>query len=1246
MASTTTQNETQDKAPSAPVIVNQPETPEKEAGPGQVARIVESSAAPPPNGASSPTEGAEMSGGGMRAPGAGPRAQMMRSMQRSVGNARLGRMFARTAESPKEENKEPPKPPVNGNRIQTLAVSHPDDPSEKEAEAVAHRVVSGQSAGAAPVSQLASGATPTAARMAGDEKGSADDKKPVPSAPAQPEGKPAQAMGIAQRVETGDQAQVNAPVAADAIANKGAGSPISRSMRNSIEPHLGADLSGARVHHDNAADEAASAIKARAFTHGSDIFLARGESQNDTHLMAHEATHVAQQSAAPETASSLHRKATAPTTPKSGKGAGGKPAADLSPAPGVLELKGMKEFAPSGAIEAFLEEHKNKEVAVKTRFGTIAEGELKVSKVKDSYKVKRQPLTLNHPLFKQIEGETGGITLCLFVSVDNKNQIVGFIGISAKADSAADLGRAIKHAPDLIGLAGLQVPELKLTNTLRDGRLELGAENIGFNVGRILKGKVSLQVIDENIAKLAGTAEVAATGLAKGEVKLERNKDGLVTGQGHIDLDLKKGKFTGGVDVIWDGRAVTGEGKVGYSGEKLSGEVTLRLMEKGAAAQYEKEKKAPPEEAGKAPAATTTKDSGTPKNVDYVVFGEGDLTFAFNEWLNGTAHVIVDREGFVTIIGKITPQKEFELFKPRPFNADLFNLEARATYGVPLLADIFIFASVKLSAYANLGPAKFHDIVVEGTYSTNPAENKNFSIKGSINISAEAGLKLRAEAGAGLEVLGHDIKAGAGLTGTAGIKAYAEATPKIGYREKGAPGEDKKGEFYIRGDLEIAAQPFLGLSGDLFVELETPWWSPISDHRWTWPLFDKEYPLGGSMGVLASVDYVFGSGQWPSLELKPVEFDGAKFMSDLYDDKTQPKSGAPEEKKGDWKEKNEGAPEPPKPVEGKGNAKKGKLPEQPTPKPKVQPGGPKGPEKHVDDKAKLGDKSVEEHKKVAAEKGERGAVKDAKDTVKEPKGAEEKAPDKAKKQKEGPESTDSAERSLSMMGTPHKLILTAAASPKLEIESKRDLLSNKIGRAVGKIMKIDPGKRGQIEDLKWIGGLAKKVQGEAISFGKDPTKRLNEVPGYDGLKDAIEDYGKRWKVTDIEEFLTESTTPTLRDKIKALLDKAEHVPPANYSRGKHWKGNSEEERRASSEGGGAGQFMYSLTASDVKEREREAFLTGELEEKGAGGYWAYKKFSKQIGYAEGEEAFLLRAEMTNVTSGGIPSVHSHPRQSK
>ncbi|HEU0216902.1 MAG TPA: DUF4157 domain-containing protein [Stellaceae bacterium] len=84
-------------------------------------------------------------------------------------------------------------------------------------------------------------------------------------------------------------------IAANAISSKGAGKPLDPRTRSTLESRLGADFSHVRVHDDTAAQDAAHGLNARAFTHGSDIWLGPGASQSDTHLMAHEATHVVQQ---------------------------------------------------------------------------------------------------------------------------------------------------------------------------------------------------------------------------------------------------------------------------------------------------------------------------------------------------------------------------------------------------------------------------------------------------------------------------------------------------------------------------------------------------------------------------------------------------------------------------------------------------------------------------------------------------------------------------------------------------------------------------------------------------------------------------------------------------------------------------------------------------------------------------------------------------------------------------------------
>jgi hypothetical protein len=86
------------------------------------------------------------------------------------------------------------------------------------------------------------------------------------------------------------------PFVQSVVRSPGVGSPLNKSIRSRIESILGADLSKVSVHMDGAAQRAAQDIGAKAFTHGSDIFLGGGQSARDVELMAHEATHVIQQS--------------------------------------------------------------------------------------------------------------------------------------------------------------------------------------------------------------------------------------------------------------------------------------------------------------------------------------------------------------------------------------------------------------------------------------------------------------------------------------------------------------------------------------------------------------------------------------------------------------------------------------------------------------------------------------------------------------------------------------------------------------------------------------------------------------------------------------------------------------------------------------------------------------------------------------------------------------------------------------
>ena len=173
-------------------------------------------------------------------------------------------------------------PPISLSRaliVQTkLSVSRPGDSLEREADAVSARVVRGGTV--SPPSPC--GAPP--GRL----------QRVLPHARGPP---PAASSRLPRTV-------------ASVVGSPGGGSPLSTAVRARVEPHVGVDLGHVRVRQDADAAAAARDLHARAFTSGSTIFLAAESSPSDLALMAHEATHVAQQQTVAAARTTLMRDAT------------------------------------------------------------------------------------------------------------------------------------------------------------------------------------------------------------------------------------------------------------------------------------------------------------------------------------------------------------------------------------------------------------------------------------------------------------------------------------------------------------------------------------------------------------------------------------------------------------------------------------------------------------------------------------------------------------------------------------------------------------------------------------------------------------------------------------------------------------------------------------------------------------------------------------------------------------------------
>ena len=188
-----------------------------------------------------------------------------------------------------------------------LRVSAPGDAAEVEAENVAQRMTRLPSAQPA----WTSGSPGAAESVRSGSEGQLLRAASTPSA---------------------DAAHDVAPAAAHE-ALQSSGHPLEPETRDDFQQRFGHDFSRVRVHTDERAGAATQQLRARAFTHGSDIVFAPGEyapsTQGGRTLLAHELTHVVQQADASAGAvRQLQRAPAAPTAP-----AGAEPAIESAEVP-------------------------------------------------------------------------------------------------------------------------------------------------------------------------------------------------------------------------------------------------------------------------------------------------------------------------------------------------------------------------------------------------------------------------------------------------------------------------------------------------------------------------------------------------------------------------------------------------------------------------------------------------------------------------------------------------------------------------------------------------------------------------------------------------------------------------------------------------------------------------------------------------------------------------------------------------
>ncbi|RKH44260.1 DUF4157 domain-containing protein [Corallococcus sp. AB050B] len=174
----------------------------------------------------------------------------------------------------------PPSLPVQAR----LSVSRVDDPHERQADAMADWVL------------LPKGAPPPLARSVSAPAISRRCSKCEEEAAIQRKAR----QGADTLAAGPDTSDAGAALARQLTDARGAGQPLPRPFRSDMERAFGEDFGRVRVHTDGRATHLNQALQAKAFTHGSDIYFERGLPDLDSgagrHLMAHELSHVVQQS--------------------------------------------------------------------------------------------------------------------------------------------------------------------------------------------------------------------------------------------------------------------------------------------------------------------------------------------------------------------------------------------------------------------------------------------------------------------------------------------------------------------------------------------------------------------------------------------------------------------------------------------------------------------------------------------------------------------------------------------------------------------------------------------------------------------------------------------------------------------------------------------------------------------------------------------------------------------------------------
>jgi hypothetical protein len=233
----------------------------------------------------------------------------------------------------------PVSPPKAGTLQTKLAINEPGDEYEQEADHVAEQVMG------MPDSALS-------------QQGSKSSIEPAPHRLSYIQRLCLECKDQIQRRHEKSQPGTNAPTLGrvESVLRK-TGRPLDRATRNFFQPRFGVDFGQVRVHADASAALSASEVSARAYTVGHNIVFNTGQYAPHTvagrHLLAHELTHVVQQTSISNPETTVSKSRITPTDSPNIIFRYVSPAAGTAGAPSVIPDERSLESCSVGQVSLY-----------------------------------------------------------------------------------------------------------------------------------------------------------------------------------------------------------------------------------------------------------------------------------------------------------------------------------------------------------------------------------------------------------------------------------------------------------------------------------------------------------------------------------------------------------------------------------------------------------------------------------------------------------------------------------------------------------------------------------------------------------------------------------------------------------------------------------------------------------------------------------------------------------------------------